>query len=117
MFVAKPIRDLISSDDIPEILSINDPYNIIKNKEILSSFCEQKNNFSFTDFAGNYCLLILPVGISSNQVVNDLQKEGIYTMNGLDFPEPIEGVLRIHTGGKPEFMQKTVDALKRLNYN
>jgi hypothetical protein len=41
-----------------------------------------------------------------------LQNKGIYVMEGVDFPEPVDGMIRLHTGGKPEFMQRTVDALK-----
>ena len=37
LLVAKPIRYLVSSYYIPEILSINDPYDIIKNKRIVES--------------------------------------------------------------------------------
>jgi histidinol-phosphate/aromatic aminotransferase/cobyric acid decarboxylase-like protein len=90
--------------------------NIIKNKEILSEFCSHGNGFSITDFVANYCLLILPKHLKSQKVVDDLNKEGIYVMDGNDFPEPIEGIIRIHTGGKPEFMQQTVNVLKSLYF-
>lgn len=99
-------RDLKADDAI-----IN---NIIENKKIISNFCLYNKKFSFTDFAGNYCILSLPKNISSKKVVVDLEIRGIYTMDGSDFPEPIEGVLRLHTGGRPEIMQKTVDALKEI---
>lgn len=89
--------------------------NVKSSKEILKLFCKEYNDFSFTDFSGNYCLLLLPSRMTSTYVVEKLKKDGIYVMGGLDFPEPIDSVLRLHTGGKPEFMQITVNALKKIS--
>lgn len=88
--------------------------NIIENKKLISSFCLANNDFSVTDFSGNYCILCLPEKISSRKVVLDLEMRGIYTMDGSDFPEPIDGVLRLHVGGRPELMQKTISALEEI---
>ncbi len=86
--------------------------NIRESKEILLSFCRQMPQFSMTDFTGNYCLLFMPPDVSSTKISYYLQNKGIYVMEGVDFPEPVDGMIRLHTGGKPEFMQRTVDALK-----
>ena len=88
--------------------------NIRGSKEILENFCQRSGRFSCTDFAGNYCLLILPRDITPQQVVQSLLEEGIYIMGGHDFPEPVDGVVRLHTGGRPEYMEMTVRALEKL---
>jgi hypothetical protein len=35
-------------------------------------------------------------------------------MGGHEFPDPIYNVVRLHTGGKPEYMEMTVEALRGL---
>ncbi|MFC1539873.1 aminotransferase class I/II-fold pyridoxal phosphate-dependent enzyme [Gemmatimonadota bacterium] len=88
--------------------------NIKISKRILESYCNEYGRFSCTNFVGNYCLLILPDDISSQQLVNDLEDIGIYIMGGHSFPEPRNDVVRFHMGGKPEYMARTVEALNRL---
>jgi histidinol-phosphate/aromatic aminotransferase/cobyric acid decarboxylase-like protein len=89
-------------------------YNIKESKKILVDFCEQSGKFSCTDFVGNYCLLILPDNISSEQLVLSLEQKGIYVMGGTEAPDSQNNVVRIHTGGKPEFMMRTVEAMNEL---
>ncbi len=88
--------------------------NITKSKEILNEFCQISGMFSCTDFIANYCLLILPQHLTTEKVVNELEKHGIYTMGGEEFPEPKGGIVRLHTGGNPKYMKKTVDVLNYL---
>lgn len=89
-------------------------YNIKETKKILVDFCNKSKSFSCTDFVGNYCILILPENITSEQLVQPLEKKGIYVMGGHEFPEPRNDVVRLHTGGKPGFMIRTVEALEEL---
>jgi len=87
--------------------------NIRESKNILIKFCQEHPEFTISDFTANYCLLMIPQNLSSKEIVSELQNEGIYVMGSHDFPEPMEGMMRLHTGGKPEYMQRTVDALKK----
>jgi hypothetical protein len=47
-------------------------------------------------------------------MVNGLIESGIYVMGGHEFPEPRPDLLRIHTGGRPEYMQRLVEAMERF---
>ncbi len=88
--------------------------NISKSKEVLKQFTSEYPEFRYTNFSGNYCLLMLPENLSSEKITMNLQKQGIYVMSGIDFPEPMDNVIRLHTGGKVEFMLDTVEALKKI---
>jgi len=87
---------------------------INKNKQILEKFCKQSSLFDCTDFVGNYCLLILNNELTSQTVESHLLINGIYVMGGHEFPEPVNHLVRIHTGGKPEYMIKTIEALQNI---
>ncbi len=89
--------------------------NIIKNKKILSSFCLHNSNFDITDFSGNYCLLILKDNLNSEKIVKLLEKSGLYVMSGLDFPEPNNSVIRLHTGGDPNYMLQLTKLLEKIS--
>src|SRR5205823_2062996 len=91
--------------------------NIRASKRILTAFCDNSDGFTCTDFTGNYCLLRLPPGLTSPEVTALLEKGyGVYVMGGHDFQgEPRKDVLRIHTGGPPEFMSKTTEALEKVH--
>ena len=89
--------------------------NILENKNILTNFCLKSRKFRCTDFVGNYCLLFLPDSLNNKKVVSDLEKQGIYTMGSEEFSsEEYSNIVRLHTGGRVELMQKTVDALEEL---
>lgn len=84
-------------------------------KSTLVDFCS-RSRFGCTDFVGNYCLLLLPNDLDSETVVRDVKAKGIYVMGGHEFPDKDvrRDVVRLHTGGKPEFMQRTVETLESL---
>ncbi len=54
----KGIRSIIENNGLKPLSSIID--NIVENKKIISAFCLKNKEFGYTDFAGNYCLLLLP---------------------------------------------------------
>jgi histidinol-phosphate/aromatic aminotransferase/cobyric acid decarboxylase-like protein len=88
--------------------------NVQETKVILDEYCRISPSLRCSDFSGNYCVLELPCDLTSEQIAPALAKQGIYVMGGHDFPEPDNRLLRLHTGGKPEFMQRTVEALRAL---
>ena len=88
--------------------------NIKENKKILTDFCNWSQIFSCTNFVSNYCLLFLPQNLRTDDVVKDLEKKYIYTMGGEEFPNQTSGMIRLHSGGHPEYMRKTVEALTEL---
>lgn len=85
--------------------------NIKTNNAILKSFVCEHPTFSFTDFSGNYCLMILPEGLLSEDLIPVLEDHGLFVMGGHDFPEPNHRVIRLHTGGPPEYIRRMCDVL------
>lgn len=88
--------------------------NVRQAKRILAELCDSSARFACTDFVGNYGLLLLDGTLDAPSVVAYLEQRGIYTMGGHGFPEPNPQVVRLHTGGKPEYMRRTVEALRQL---
>ena len=88
--------------------------NIAGSTRILEDFCGKSADFACTDFVGNYCLLMLPSGLDAGELEAHLSQRGIYIMAGRDFPEPRQDVVRLHTGGHPDYMTRTVEALAAL---
>ena len=88
--------------------------NIRRSKALLSEFCEAFPDFRYTDFSGNYCLLLLPQGLTAQEVDRHLSAAGVYVMSGEDLPEPMPDVVRLHTGGQPGYMDRTLVALRQL---
>ena len=80
--------------------------NIRANRATLADFVRQQPSFSFTDFAGNYGLLLLPRGLESMEVSSELASHGLFAMGGHDFPERNTAVVRLHTGGPPEYFER-----------
>jgi histidinol-phosphate/aromatic aminotransferase/cobyric acid decarboxylase-like protein len=88
--------------------------NIRASKQILGDFCSRHNAFLCTDFVANYCLLCLPPRLLASYVVSKLIEQGIYVMGGNELPEPRADLLRIHTGGRPQYMERLVAAMEEL---
>jgi histidinol-phosphate aminotransferase len=88
--------------------------NIRQTKEILHEFCARQSVFTCTAFVANYCVMTLPPDVSSPEVTSYLAGRGLYVMGGHEFPEPNPGVLRLHTGGKPEYIEKLIGALNAM---
>ena len=105
----KAIRILKDNGKLAPLDSVIE--NIKTNKIILENFCSKFGKYKITDFAGNYCLMMLD-GDKSVEITNYLANNGIYVMGGHEFPDPINNVIRIHTGGDPSYMTKTTDLLK-----
>jgi histidinol-phosphate/aromatic aminotransferase/cobyric acid decarboxylase-like protein len=79
--------------------------NIKENNALLRSFVTDFPDFDFTDFSGNYCLVMLPRLLSSQNACNLLYQRGLYVMGGHEFPEPNQSLLRLHTGGPPKYIK------------
>jgi histidinol-phosphate/aromatic aminotransferase/cobyric acid decarboxylase-like protein len=86
--------------------------NIKANNALLRTFVRERPNFSFTDFSGNYCLLVLPERLSSQTVTKLLASHGLFVEGGHEFPEPNNRVIRLHTGGPPEYIQRMCEVLR-----
>jgi histidinol-phosphate aminotransferase len=86
--------------------------NIRRTKDILDEFCTRQSAFTCTEFVANYCVMALPPRLSSPELASHLDGRGLYVMGGHDFPEPNPAVLRLHTGGKPAYMERLVGELK-----
>ena len=85
--------------------------NIEANRAALTEFVREHPSFSFTSFAGNYGLLILPEGLPSQEVSSELAAHGLFVMGGHDFPEPNLSLIRLHTGGPPEYVRRMCQVL------
>ena len=88
--------------------------NIKENHAILREFTTKFPEFPFTDFAGNYCLLMLPKPYTATQVSAVLQQTGIYVMPGHEFPEETDSAIRLHTGGPPQYMRRFCSAMEAI---
>jgi len=88
--------------------------NITETHRILTDFVEAQPDFSFTDFSGNYCLLLLPDGMCSGTVTAALERDGLIVMGGHEFPEPNHGLLRLHTGGPTRYAKQLCRSLLEL---
>jgi histidinol-phosphate/aromatic aminotransferase/cobyric acid decarboxylase-like protein len=89
--------------------------NIRTTKQVLAAFVKDSRHYACSDFVGNYCLLILRDGLTSQVVDERLRSAGIYAMGGHDFPEPRNDLIRLHTGGDANLMEKTVEVLKQIS--
>lgn len=87
--------------------------NIRENKSLLRTFAQEFESLSVTNFSGNYCLFSVPT-ISSIEINAYLNKKGIFTMGGHQFPDANLNINRLHTGGEPDKMLKFIDSLKRM---
>ena len=79
--------------------------NITENHRHLAEFVREHPRFSFTDFTGNYALLLLPLNLRSETITAFLEKHGLHAMGGHEFPEPDPQVVRLHVGGPPEYIK------------
>jgi histidinol-phosphate/aromatic aminotransferase/cobyric acid decarboxylase-like protein len=85
--------------------------NIRRSKQVLDGFCAQHDAFECTDFVANYCVMRLPARLNAPDLVGRLASQGLYVMGGNEFPEVRADLIRIHTGGRPEYMERLVEAL------
>lgn len=89
--------------------------NIAESRAALQSFCSKHPSFRMTDFVANYVMLEVPPGMDSAWVVNELRVRGVIAMGGEDFPQDRRpGMLRLHAGGPPQYMLRTVEALSAI---
>ncbi len=88
--------------------------NIKESKKKLMLFCKENPQYSITDFTGNYCLFFLPENSDIQTYVEHLQKHGVYVMGGNEFPEPMDNVIRLHTGGNSETIDRFIYAMTLL---
>jgi histidinol-phosphate/aromatic aminotransferase/cobyric acid decarboxylase-like protein len=87
--------------------------NIRANNQIMRDFVTLHPGFSCSDFKSNYALFMLPPYLSSREVSPKLSAAGISVMAGHDLPKPDEHVLRIHTGGRPSYLEQLLEILSR----
>ena len=86
--------------------------NITNNKRIIKEFLSRHSEYSCTDFKSNYAIFYLPKRINSRDFHRRLQDKGISVMPGHDLPEPDESSVRIHTGGKPRFLEMMLETIE-----
>lgn len=86
--------------------------NIKANKAMMNDFLNKNGGYSCTDFKSNYAIFFLPDSIDSREFYTRLQARGISVMPGHDLPEPDERSIRIHTGGRPLFLQRMIEAIE-----
>jgi histidinol-phosphate/aromatic aminotransferase/cobyric acid decarboxylase-like protein len=86
--------------------------NIKENKLLMTDFLKIDAGYSCTDFKSNYAIFFLPASINSREFYRKLQERGISVMPGHDLPEPDERSIRIHTGGRPLFLQRMIEAIE-----
>jgi len=85
------------------------------NREAITSFLGQYDNYDCSDFVSNYAVLTLPKEISSQEFHRRLLAKGITVMGGHELPVPDETTARIHTGGPPLFINRMLDTIKSWN--
>jgi histidinol-phosphate/aromatic aminotransferase/cobyric acid decarboxylase-like protein len=86
--------------------------NIRGNKSLMNDFLGRNGGYSCTDFKSNYAIFFLPDSIDSRTFHSRLQERGISVMPGHDLPEPDERSIRIHTGGRPLFLQRMIETIE-----
>jgi histidinol-phosphate aminotransferase len=84
------------------------------NQTLVREFLQRHQAYSITNFKSNYAQMLLPAGIDSRRVNDLLLSEGIFVMPGHDFPLPNDKLVRLHTGGHPKYLQRTLELLDRL---
>ena len=80
--------------------------NIETNRRILQEFVRAYPAFRFTDFSGNYCLLLLPAWVTSAKFADAMQRRGLFVMAGAELPEDLGSAVRLHTGGPPDYLRR-----------
>jgi histidinol-phosphate/aromatic aminotransferase/cobyric acid decarboxylase-like protein len=86
--------------------------NIKENKVLMTDFLKRNDGYSCTDFKSNYAIFFLPDSISSREFYIKLQERSISVMPGHDLPEPDDNSIRIHTGGRPLFLQRMIETIE-----
>jgi histidinol-phosphate aminotransferase len=83
--------------------------NIKENRVLLDGFTAGFPKFRITDFAANYCMLLLPDGLTSETVSSALEAKGLYVMPGHSAPEPDNRSVRLYTAGPAKYMKMLLD--------
>jgi histidinol-phosphate/aromatic aminotransferase/cobyric acid decarboxylase-like protein len=86
--------------------------NIIRNKAVMNEFLRSHSEYSCTDFSSNYSLFFLPDSIGSREFAQRLEGQGVFVMAGCDLPEPDDGTVRIHTGGRPQDLERMIEVIE-----
>lgn len=87
--------------------------NIKENCNKLKKFVQENPQYQISDSSSNYCVMVLPKTLNSQNVCRELDKIGLFVMGGHEFPEPNNKVVRLFIGGKPQYIRNMCEMLAR----